>query len=539
MKIETGNADRSGLRALKDLFLQPEMLLALGAVVAFAIFYDAVVAIKAMGPFGPLAIPLVALGVCLVLPGPRSVDASPASNILLRVVAPLLAIYAFAAPLSYPVGVTPEIDTAATVLRWLAGLGLVAAVVVFWRPAFATVPACVVLAGKAIGAEAFGIGISQTDYIPVVECALFLGVAHSLLGEGLAARMRGLVKRFETLDVMRASTVLFVLAVGFHFSNYFYSGLQKVVLEGGPVLWVTDNPTHQLALNAAVGGFLPVAHWPGVRDLTLQSATFLEPFINVTILLGQLAALVCIARRYSMIGVTLFYDLTHAVIFLVSGIFFWKWIIMNLALVAGMRRLPGWVESRSVVVAGVLAVLFAPQAFNIVRLGWYDSPAVVLSEVVAVTEDGREWTVPSNYFGTVSVTAAQSRMGRPDPGHYPTVTWGTTQEEAVFREAAADCRFAVERWQYPRTEEEIARIVRLIHAYALQREAATGRYAYDLFPHHIWSNPFMFKEFAALPKSEISHYLYRVRSVCIRAQDGGIALREDRRDEFRIPVTRP
>jgi len=507
------------------------------AIVFYWLFYSAIGQIKATGSYGPLVIPLVALTFAMVMPGPRAAEAAPAVNILLRVIAPLLAIYAIAAPLTYPSGVSLQIDAAAAGLRWLSVLGLAGAAVVFWRPAFATVPACVVLAGKAVGASAFGIDISQTDYIPVVESAIFLGVAHSLLGAGIAARMRDLVGRLEALNLTRASTILFMLAVAFHFSNYFFSGLQKVVLEGGPFLWVMENPTHQLALYAVEGGFLPVAHWPWVRDVALGIATSMEALINLTILLGQLAALICIARRGSMIAVTLFYDLTHLVIFLVSGIFFWKWIIMNLALVAAMRRLPAWVEGKNVVVAGMLAVVLAPQVFNIVRLGWYDSPAMVLSELVAVTEDGREYQVPSNYFGTISVSAAQSRLGRPNAGHYPTVTWGTTQQESVFREAVNDCRFSTDQWPYRRSQDEIADIVRWVHGYALEREEATGRYAYDLYPHHIWSNPFMFDEFAAVQKTQITHYVYRVRSLCIVAADGETAVREDRINEFAIPIS--
>ena len=65
--------------------------------------------------------------------------------------------------------------------------------------------------------------------------------------------------------------------------------------------------------------------------------------INFATLFGQLAAVLMLFRRKLMIAITLFYDLAHIVIFFVT-VFFWKWILLNLALVAAIRLLPPFVE---------------------------------------------------------------------------------------------------------------------------------------------------------------------------------------------------
>lgn len=308
------------------------------------------------------------------------------------------------------------------------------------------------------------------------------------------------------------------------------------MLDGGSLVWLMENPTYQLALNASAGGFLPLSQFPEVNAFILGGAYYLNPVINFSILFGQLAAIFCLAKRKHMIFATAFFDLTHIVIYLLSGIFFWKWILFNFALIFGIRKLPKFVETKSLFVAGVLAVLIAPKALQIIPLAWYDSPAVVLSETIVVTNDGKEFKVPSNYFGTISVSAAQHRFGRPEQGHFPTATWGTTQNKSVFEQARLGCNFDDYSWVFKQNEEEIRTLINNAHLYALQQEQKRGDYNYNLFPHHIWSNPFDDTGFSNLKISDINHYLYRTSSNCFVAADGAVAKDVHKSDEILIPL---
>lgn len=514
--------------------MQPEILWALVAITLFAFTRTSIKSTISNGPIWVVGVPLVVLLVLLIFPGPKSRDVAPASNILIRVTGTLLALYAVAAPVTFPTGVSPDVDLANSLLRPMAWAGLLVIPMIFLRPAFAIIPAVLVLSGKALATIAFEIEISRTDYMAVLESALFLGLAHCLIGKGAAERLRNLIPAFRDTDIARISTVFFIVAVAAHFSNYFYSGWQKLALDGGPFLWAFTNPTYILAHNAVITGMLPTSHFETVSQWAIAGAERSWPLINAATLIGQLAAIVCIARRRLMIAITLFYDLTHVVIFLVSGIFFWKWIIMNLALVAAMHRLPKWVEERRFIFGAILVVWMAPQAFEIVRLGWYDSQALTYSETVAVTHDGEEIVVPSNFFGSISVTAAQSRLGRVEAGHYPTVTWGTTQDSEIYRQARDGCRFEDSPWRFEATQQTVTRLIQMTHAYAVQREQRSGHYTYDLFPHHIWSNPFEYQRFASLSMGDISHYLYRTSSVCVMPDRGTRTYRLDHQDEFMV-----
>ncbi len=482
-------------------------------------------------------VPFSVLAVCIVFPGLPSASVSPALRIVCRVVAVMLGFYAYAATITYPSGVSAEADTVLAIARFIPLAAITAAVLTFLYPAFVIVPATAVLAKKAIGANLFEIRISHTDYLAVVEMGLLLGIACIVLARGGRIRSAKPTQMLFRCNQQVATVIVFMIGIAAHFSNYFFSGFQKIMLDGGPLFWVFQNPTHVLSINAWLSGSFPFGPWQETAKLVIELADQSHVLLNIIILLAQLAAVVFIARRVTMIGLTLFYDLTHIIIFLVSGIFFWKWIILNLALVAAVHRLPKWVEKRSVVAVCIAVVLFAPAIFGIVRLGWYDTRALVISEAFAVTNSGEVIRVPSNYFGTISITAAQHRLGRYEKGHFPTVTWGSTQTVDDFEHAIDGCSFDIEtRQHFRRTSEQISKTIRLTHLYALQRETLAGRYNYDLFPHHVWSNPLLYRDFAAIAAHDIEHYIYRTRSGCTSLSDDGPLYEEHKSTEFIVPL---
>ncbi|WP_227272506.1 hypothetical protein [Roseobacter weihaiensis] len=490
------------------------------------------------GPIVSACAPLLVFASCLFFPGLSQASVSPAMRIVCRVVAVMLGLYALAAVITYPAGISGEADTTLAIIRFIPLVAIAAAIMSFWYPAFVIVPATVVLAKKAVGTHLFEIRISHTDYLAVVEMGIILGIAAILLGRGGRWASGKPPRTLFGCDAKAASVIVFMIAVAAHFSNYFYSGIQKIELDGGPFFWALQNPTHVLSISAWIGGYFPLGSWPDVATFAIQSAEKTHVVLNITILLGQLVAVLFIAKRATMIGLTLFYDLTHVIIFLVSGIFFWKWIILNLALVAAMRRLPSWVEIRSVAAVGVATVVLAPAVFGIVWLGWYDTRALVVSETYAVTQSGDVLRVPSNFFGTISVTAAQHRFGRTEPGHFPTVTWGSTQTAADLKAARSDCAFDEDLPpRFSRTPEQVAETIQLMHLYALQREERSGQYFYDFFPHHIWSNPLLSKDFGAIAVRDIKHYVYRTRSGCVSLDETGPVFDERKVNEFIVPLS--
>ncbi|WP_289033362.1 hypothetical protein [uncultured Roseibium sp.] len=484
------------------------------------------------------ALPLVALLLALLMRHILASEVARPFRLLAAGLALILGTYGLLSPLTYPTGISTASDT---LLVWfsIASYGQFGcAVLSIFRPSFAVVPAVFVLATKDAANRLFDLHMSNTDYIALVDLAIYgfaaLLVYRALELQTLAPRIAERVKRY---GLKSWTLTAFLTSVAIHFANYFYSAIAKIMLEGGPFLWVANNPTEVLAYNAWYSGFLPLAHWETISIAVLTGLAFLRPLSNVLLFVGQLASIGCLWRRWSMIAITLFYDLTHVTIFLVSGIFFWKWILLNLLLVAALRQVPKSVLRAPLLIVNSLVLLCSPLIFNIVWLGWYDTPALTRNVIVAVLEDGRELEVPSNYFGTISLMMAQHDLGRPTAGHFPTETWGSTKTSDILLPALKGCDLAPdEGWHLRQDREKIEKPIQLLHRYALQKEASSGAYAYDLYPHHIWSNPFLFGEFSSVLPSEINHYLYKTESVCISVVDDRPMARFVHEDEIEIPL---
>ncbi|MDJ0933094.1 hypothetical protein [Breoghania sp.] len=70
----------------------------------------------------------------------------------------------------------------------------------------------------------------------------------------------------------------------------------------------------------------------------------------------------------------------------------------------------------------------------------------------------------------------------------------------------------------------------------LERFEVDGTYRYDLYPHHIWSNPFLFSEFASLAPDRIDHDVYRTTSECVRLGETEPEMDVRASSEFSIPT---
>ena len=86
----------------------------------------------------------------------------------------------------------------------------------------------------------YGLGrVGGSDYIPLVEIGAFAAlstVTWSVLSAWVPRFRSRLPAPFDRVGVRRqALTGIFVVAVGVFFANYFYSGITKILLDGGPL----------------------------------------------------------------------------------------------------------------------------------------------------------------------------------------------------------------------------------------------------------------------------------------------------------------
>ena len=505
------NTDRSAtLLATASLFL---LLMAVTVVVRNQVF-------GGVSPHSllPLSVLTVVISGALYRV-PYDLDAR-ANGYVLRGVALMLGCYAV---LNYPSYSLPDgLPTAHAVARYMA---FASAVMALWRPAFALLPILYTTWRKAVDIESTGIDVSPTDYMPVLEVGWILLVAF------LSIRLVQIVRVLEPGQKSTLYLWTLIAAIGAHFGNYFYSGVAKLLLDGGASSWVLENNTANIMLASWQAGFLPIAAWPAFAQGVSEVVQDHVVVINTLVLAGQLLSVLFIAKPALIIALTVFYDLMHLTIYALSGIFFWKWIILNLLIIGAVSKLPLQRFDLPTKVIGVSFTLIGWMFFFTARLGWYDTASLKDIYVEAVDKRGRVFRVPSNYYLNSSLTFTQGRLLPYWDGHFSGVdSLGSTKSysqmkrlgrcdpELVPRERALDF-------------SSLEGFVLRHHEWGIHHADASGLVHYDRFPHHVWSNPWLFEEFAQLDKREVAGFRVVVESKCLTWKDGRLSQQVVSRDQ--------
>lgn len=486
----------------------------------------------------------------------RSADLDVPVRRFLRVLGVVIGFYAFTSAPTLLAGDRPHAELV-TGLVWLGWAAPALVVLAWWRPV-ALLPLVALMFWQKSWMALFNAGnsVSSTDYLPLFDTVLLLLSALLVLAylPRLALWRRLEAERVEARAISPQMLVFFAL-IGIHLSNYFHSGVAKIVLDGGPLRWLLENRTDYLAHTAWELGILPLAAWPALAGAVLA---LLQPpmvqVINALTLFPQLFSPLAVLSRRTMIGFLLFFDLQHLGIAVLTGVFFWKWIALNTAFVVALAR---WPEKRLPPVVGLLVaalsmvVLVVPgivlpggyrisnwgqPLFFTARLGWYDTPAVNHAYATAILDDGRELRVPTNYFLAFSLSAAQQDYANVLPHMWPTGTFGTTVSYEQMKLGLA-CRQQLTDVVHPVLDpSHLVRFTRERHAEALALAGADGQLAYDLYPHHIWSNPLLYRDFAGLDLRRIKAFRWSIEAVCVDWSGGARHTRVINQQQVEVPL---
>ncbi len=420
----------------------------------------------------------------------------------------------------------------------------------FWRPVLIVVPTVAMEWWKAVRSTAEQVPLVGTaDYVIISDLAIFLALCMAAFGLYRVVLAVPLVRSTaRRLGIVDVTTLFFstamLAAAAVHFSNYFYSGWAKISMPNTTAsMWVADNPTYLLVVHATDIGLFTLPGALGNLEPILAVLVALNSPLNFVVLVSQLSsALVLLSHRASA-AMTVFYDVMHVSIFLLTAIFFWKWIVLNLGFAYAFHALrrDGPRLALAIRVFGCALVLAAPfLAFHIVRLGWFDTGAVNASRFEAVTDGGERIAVPTNFFLEKSLFMAQQRFQAPFTGFLPTGTWGTTSDGDVFNALIKDCKAQSREFSLSGTAmASLGSILQRHHAMVLSKAGASGRIAYDWYPHHVWSNVGAFSRFKEIDLRSIRSYVLSVESRCVSVEKDGRINRNVIRKvhhEFQLPT---
>ncbi|RTL52153.1 MAG: hypothetical protein EKK40_08220 [Bradyrhizobiaceae bacterium] len=331
-------------------------------------------------------------------------------------------------------------------------------------------------------------------------------------------------------DPMRHTELAFA-AFGLHLGNYFWSGVAKLQIGPHPWTWILENQTHKTMLYALENGTLPIGHIPWLVDHIYSTAGFLVIPLNFSIVAFQLFAIVCVFRMSWLKITSIFYDIFHAGIYILGGLFFWPWVWNNFTILLSASRQRTEVSLMAKLMCVLVILLGDVSGFpRSARLAWFDVTDVRRTYFQAVTSDGRTLAVPPSFFLTHSFGVSQGYMDMAaHEGQYRPTIWASAatydrQLSSGTCPAPGPIDPKLVETEQKREErlDTVKHFVRAQHEKMKAREAIFGADNFYFRSHHHPSNPFLFSEFNRLNLKDVVAYNLVVESACLRLDHGKV-----------------
>ena len=368
----------------------------------------------------------------------------------------------------------------------VGALFLIIACAVLQRHLFLAAIAGIALSFSKKNYDGHGIWITETDWSILGDMALFLPVFFSIMIYATKTKFLSSCRQDNTLVIGAAVFTLLTL----HMANYFYASVAKIELSND-FSWIfnyTPNITAAsiiLEQNPLLQLFFSNTHLSIKPLLNLPVSIVIAA--NAFVLFSQLFSPLALARAKLVFCILIVFEIFHFSVLAASGIFFYKWIFINILLCILLSQDVirfAFEKIASTITRPLIAVFMILSCYEITyipKLGWYDSNTVIKNQIL-IEIDGKYEKLPSNAFLKYSVVFAQHRVS---PFRYPIGAYGaTSDQEYMF----TDCENAADKIlsKKKRNNIQFELLFEELHKYLL--DASERLTYYDLFPHHIWAD---------------------------------------------------
>ena len=276
-------------------------------------------------------------------------------------------------------------------------------------------------------------------------------------------------------------------------AHYWPSGFGKLRMG-----WLFHDHVELLLPATYANGWLAMLSVDQVESTTRFLAG-VRPFLKLFTFVIECGALFFLARRSVALVLLPAWCLFHAGVFLLAGICFWQWVIVDLCLLIliwkspairneGLFRLPRFA------VASAL-IFTAPLWLRGSNLSWYDSPANYVFRFEAVGESGKRYPVHPAFFAPYEYTFTESGFGGVSPSKMLSIYWGATSRdiaEPLIETGTPEGFFAMEqkrgRVRYREdTEKQLEAFLKTFARNYNQRLATGSKPASPWAPFVLWT----------------------------------------------------
>ena len=432
------------------------------------------------------------------------------------------------------------VDPAHLMLAKLTAAGYVIAVlcaiVSLKIPSFILFPSFYLYISHAVSERIVTYGSHRLASVTLFEMAQYLGFCLLCL---LAFRIP--LRHIRKINAPMIISYMFFIAIGLHFSHYFWSGLQKLRIGESAWSWAMLNQTQNMMLSSLHRGVLPSASFPAVTQWLYDSGSqFIQP-LNIYSLLAQLLAVIAVFRIAWIRLMSIVYDSLHVGIYIFSGLFLWPWVANNIAILIALKDTRSLYTGWPVKLCFVITIAFGGfnHFGNSSRLAWWDLRDITTTSVQARIENGPWVNVPVSFFNSHAQTATMNVGYAQLDAHYRPSHWGSDNQYDVQR-ANGHCPSPGNNEPYETFSERQARITKASgfllshHEKLLSRELRFGSphpYPSLRYQHSTSSMPVEINSMQA-----ITEYRVLVESTCLSMLDGELKQRVLAEDSFVVPV---
>lgn len=407
----------------------------------------------------------------------------------------------------------------------------------FWRPGFVAGGALVLFLIRDLNQKLTGFHFSTLDIRNVAEVLVWVSVGVTLLAGAMRwPRLREALG-LDALTERRLALFIIAVGIGAHLGNYFWSALAKLVLDGGPTSWLLDNNLQGHMLGSIEKRVLPYYASPALTQFVWDAVGTLNFPMQLASIGLQAFALAAPWKRRWLILTTFGFDLFHLFIFATLGLFFFKWICLNLIIVATLAKIREEEWDKTVAKVTIAFVFAGAAFFKTAMLAWYDSGNFVSPYFVAEMKDGERIRIPSGFFGAASYQVSQGLIHMPEGSrHFTPYVFGSTRKFRDY-ETQQRCVLPVRTTPQPERFASLAHVseyMAQMHAIALARTDANGRYNWRWYPHHHVPWPFVTEPIEGADIREVRRYILVVESICQEMREGRVVRRVLARDEWPV-----
>ena len=434
-----------------------------------------------------------------------------------------------------------------------APISILCLVLSIWRPAFQLPVLIYYDLSRRVFARVTSVDLVTTDYLNLVQITEFAVIGSFVVlyffastNKSGPAKKNGFGFAWPWLmhlgplsggpSRQNSMELIWSIAIGAHLSKYFWSGIIKLKMDWSPWTWVFHNETYLGVLLGLERGS-PLLSSPFATQAFYSTFVYFVIIANIFVITAQLLSPFSVIRVRYLLILAMFFEVFHIAVFFTIAALFWTWIGFNMIVVMCCSRLREEEFTPAMKTAAFVSVFLAPLFFDIPRLGWLDTRSVVSEYFTVETADGRTAQVPTAYFMTPSsYTAGHAAMFVP-PGHFAWTISGTQSTLHNMREANACALPKVDSEQNIGPNlSAIAMLVKNTHVFMTTYPFMKNAGLFYLLPHHMFSDPFYYREFNHISVRDIVRYRYVVDSVCLSLKDGVLARDVQKRSEYPIDV---